>query len=47
MKSDNSNTYASVARFLHWSMALAYVAMFAMALAWNINEDWAFLIKPH
>lgn len=47
MKPDNSQTYGTVSRLLHWLMALCFVVMFGTALAWNINEDYFSLMGIH
>ena len=41
------NHYGKVSRYLHWAMAVCYLAMFGTAVAWNIDESLKFLINPH
>lgn len=47
MQHDNSQSYGSISRFLHWSMAAAFLFMLGTALAWNINEDYFRLMDWH
>lgn len=42
-----NHSYDKVSRYLHWGMAVCYLAMFATAAAWNINEHLKFLMNPH
>lgn len=47
MNTKTINHYGKVSRYLHWTMAICYLAMFGTALAWNIDESLKFLINPH
>ena len=44
---NNQTTYNRTACYLHWGMALCYTAMFATAIAWNIDDSLKFLMNPH
>ncbi|WP_066802690.1 cytochrome b [Moraxella oblonga] len=42
-----NHSYGKVSRYLHWAMAVCYLAMFGTAVAWNIDEGLKFLMNPH
>lgn len=47
MHKDNPNTYGSVSRFLHWSMAAGFAFMLFTVAAWSLNEDYYSLLAYH
>lgn len=47
MNHDNPQRYGTISRFLHWSMAAAFLFMLGTAIAWNINEDYFSLMGWH
>lgn len=47
MSDEAPRRYDRVARTLHWSMLLVLTAMFASAIAWNIDESYRSLVPMH
>ncbi len=47
MKQDNFDTYGTVSRFLHWSMALCFFFLMGTAIAFNISEEYYSLMYYH
>lgn len=46
-KPDTSQSYGTISRFLHWSMALAFLLMLGTVVAWRIDEEYFSLMGYH